>query len=364
MSQKISSSMFAIAAIIFVMAVAIVKYWEIWSTPTNQDEYGDKYSKSQYVLGPKSDEWISDSELYVYAGFAYIKGQDPTTINFEHPPLAKYITGLSQLLTGNAYLVNLVLYPFLLWLVCLFSSIIVSNEKIKASIVVLFGLQPIVFTQLQYALLDLVFVSSILGLFIVLHQKFTSNLLKYIVVGCLLGVIAAVKYPIPFIFIPSAIVGLVAFKNSHLKYLILSGFFAAVIYLLSYSMYFYHGHSILDFLAFEKYRYVWWIGDRTMPKFLIFQNLFTGKFPAWWDGGPEQVTKDWNIILPITFVLFVTTISWSERKFWNLLIAGFGLGMIFVYGYASASALRYLILLLPFWLTAIGSIAERNKYLR
>jgi predicted negative regulator of RcsB-dependent stress response len=62
---------------------------------TNKAEVGRAYGESQYVLGDKSNQKIDDGTLYTYAAEAYFKGEDPTTINFEHPPLGKYVFGLS-----------------------------------------------------------------------------------------------------------------------------------------------------------------------------------------------------------------------------------------------------------------------------
>jgi len=341
-----------------ILLWVVIKYLPVWSTTTDQAIFGEKYSKSQYVLGPKSTEWISDSELYVYAGYAYMLGQDPTTINFEHPPLGKYVTGISQLLFGNAYLINLGLFIILLVMTHYLASILISNEKIKALVILIFAIQPIIFSQLQFALLDMSFTISILGIFVCLHRKFSKAWLKYLSLGILLGMVAAIKYPIPFILIPSLIIGVVAFREKQIQFLLFTGLGAVTVYLLSYTLYFYHDHSLVDFLSFEKYRYVWWTGDRTMPKFLIFQNLFTGHYPAWWDGGAEQITKEWNIMLPALFSMFVFSFIWVKRKFWNVLIASFGFIMILVYGYASAAALSYLTLLIPFWLVTVGAVVE------
>jgi len=71
---------------------------------------GRQYSRSQYVRGEAARNKIDDATLYTYAGYTYIKGEDPTNINFEHPPLAKYWIGFSYLLTGNPALLNLVLF--------------------------------------------------------------------------------------------------------------------------------------------------------------------------------------------------------------------------------------------------------------
>jgi len=347
-------------ALLVVWIAGLVWYWPTWTTPTDMAEYAAKYSGSQYVLGNGSEQWVSDSELYVYAGHAYMLGQDPTTINFEHPPLGKYVYGLSYVLTGNVYLVNLVLFPVLLYLVARLIGIVTKNKWLQAGGVTVFGLQPLVFTLLPSVLLDYLFVASILGLFVVLPASFRKHWQKYVLVGTCLGFTAAVKYPIPFIFIPFAVAGLVAVRERKILYMTISSLVAGLIYLASYTLYFLKGHTLLDLLAFEKYRFVWWTGERTAPKWLIFENLFTGQHPAWWAEG-MQVTAEWTIILPLIFCIAVLSIFFIRRTFWSLLLAAFGIGMMVVYGFAASNSLRYVILLIPFWLAVITDALTVTK---
>jgi len=42
-----------------------------------------------------------DADLYALAGWQYVHGVSPDKINFEHPPLAKYLIGVSEVLFGN-----------------------------------------------------------------------------------------------------------------------------------------------------------------------------------------------------------------------------------------------------------------------
>lgn len=81
---------------------------------TDKPAIGQAYGESQYVLGDKSLKKIDDGTLYIYAAEAYFKGDDPTTINFEHPPLGKYIFGLSLFLFNRVLVLNIGLFSIAL----------------------------------------------------------------------------------------------------------------------------------------------------------------------------------------------------------------------------------------------------------
>lgn len=330
-----------------------IKHASVFTTPNDMEEYGRKYSQSQYVLGNASPEKVSDSELYVYAGFAYWKGEDPTTINFEHPPLAKYLYGIAYLLFKNAYVLNILLYPVLLYAFHLFSKTVLKSTISRAAALIIFGTQAILFELVQYVLLDIPLLILTLSLFVLLYKEFDNKVKKYLLAGALLGLIASIKYPVPFILVPSFLILAVAFYKKEVRSAIVAFPVSIAIYLAQYVMYFSNGHNLIDFARFEAYRFNWWVGDRSAPKFLVFPNLFFGKYKAWWLENEYHYTKEWTVFLPILFILHIITSFLQKKSFWIWTLILYSAGLLFVFGYGSAAELRYLLQIIPIWIVLI-----------
>ncbi|MFH1959362.1 MAG: hypothetical protein ABIJ22_03490 [Patescibacteria group bacterium] len=131
------------------------------------------------------------------------------------------------------------------------------------------------------------------------------------------------------------------------------------IYLAQYTMFFVHDHSLVDLIKFEKYRFAWWTGDRTMPKFLIFQNLFTGQYPAWWEDNLMMKNKEWNISIPLIFITYLISFFLGEKKnIIKIILFLYSLTVLVLYGLGSAVYLRYLTQIMPFWITITLSNLE------
>lgn len=351
---------FQILVLFILFLLPFVLYFPVLTTPTDINEYGKNYSLSQYVLGENSPQKISDGDLYIYAGYAYLKGEDPTTINFEHPPLGKYFFGLSQLLTGNSIVINWIFYFFSLWVLFLLTKKILVLNSLRLLTVILFGTIPVVYSLSAMALLDIPLLLSMLLFFLASTWKTQKLVLKYFLAGLVLGTLASIKYPFPFIGIPVLMLVIISFLQKENRYIFLSFTTAGIVYLVQYAMFFAHGHSLLDWVAFEKYRFSWWTGERTMPKFLIFENIFTGRHEAWWEPGTFVTTKEWTPTLPILLLLTIAAIPWMKRTRWNLLFFSYSIVTLFLFAFGSAAALRYLVIVIPFWIIAFLSAVEKT----
>ena len=333
-------------------------YQPTFTTKTDINTYAQKYANSQYIKGESSSQKISDGELYVYAGYAYMRGEDPTTINFEHPPLFKYLFGLSYLVFNNSYIISLIYFFIFLFSAYLFSGLILKNQVLRYLSVIILGLQPLVYVLASYTLLDLPLNFLILFLFYFLFKKDIHAKKRHVIIGILLGLLCGVKYPFPFMLLPISLVTLVSFFRKELKYLIYPFLIIPTIYLVQYVMFFVHDHSLIDFLNFEKYRLAWWTGDRSMPKFLIFQNLFTGQYPAWWDNKLMMRNKEWNLFLPVLFLLYLNSFIFGKKKKTTIILFGYSLTVFILYGIGSAVYLRYLTQIMPFWIVITLSYGE------
>ncbi len=342
--------------------IPLIFFHSTFLNKTDINTYAQRYANSQYVKGESSTQKISDGDLYVYAGYAYMQGEDPTTINFEHPPLIKYIYGLSYYIFGNSFIASLAFYFIFLFSSYLFSGLVIQNKFLRYLSVIILGIQPIVYVLSSHALLDLPMNFLLLFLFYFLFKEGIQARTRYAIAGIIIGLLSGVKYPIPFMFVPISMVVLTSFVRNEIKYLIYPTLITPAIYLAQYSMYFAHGHSLLDFIQFEKYRFSWWTGDRTMPKFLIFQNLFTGQYPAWWTDGTMMKEREWNIFIPTLFLFnLITFLSTKQRKM-KVILFTYSITVLLLYGIGSAVYLRYLTQLIPFWI--VITLSGIEEYLQ
>lgn len=354
----------ALSIISLLVAVFALQSSSELFKPTDISEYGRKYSQSQYILGENSPEKVSDAELYIYAGFAYFKGEDPTTINFEHPPLGKYLFGLSYFISGNSTQINILLHIATLFLFFLLSKKFIDSFLLRIMAVVTLGALPLFSSLLPYALLDIPFLLTILGFYLTLSWKTPQLALKYTIIGMILGAMTSIKYPFPFMAIPGLILLIGAWMQKEIRWVFLSLPIIVSVYLIQYLGYFIHDHSLVDFLKFELYRFHWWTGERTMPKFLIFENLFTGRHKAWWEPGTYQYTKEWTPLLPLIFILSLPSFAVMKKNNWTKLFFVFSIITLLLFAIGSAASLRYLLITFPIWILAVFSGFEnilKNK---
>ena len=322
------------------------------------------YSHSQYVKGELGDA-IDDTTLYLYAGISYAHGADPSKINFEHPPLGKYLWGISWRYFGNPYLLNVLVVAIILGVFFVLGRALQISDSL---IVMAQALLALILTpsSLLTALLDYQLLAVSLVFFLVLFSHFSLKV-KAVLTGICLGALAGIKYPFPNT-LPYILVLVLFFTHQHWRGLLLSLFCAALVYLSSYMMYFVAGHSLVDYLAFEKYRLSWWLGGRETRYYLIWQVFFLGKIKSWWDGGQNwQVDGFWHWLLPVSFVTCLSLLGSNIKNLRLRSLLGharqpLGLMLIFsfafliLYTFGSAPYARYLYVLFPSWILFIGKI--------
>jgi predicted membrane-bound dolichyl-phosphate-mannose-protein mannosyltransferase len=328
---------------------------------TDREANSKAYSQSQYVLGDQAVEKIDDSTLYQFAAEAYFKGEDPATINFEHPPLGKYFFGLSLWLFDRALVINVLLYVGCL---VLFANLMM-RLKLKTGFIFL-AVAYLAFgssldRHLRTALLDLQILFWSLGFFNVLFWN-KESWLKYGLVGLTLGLLISTKYFFPIFFLYLGLVGIWTYWHKAWLKGIFAIIVAAVIYFLIYLQFFLHGHSIIDFIRFEWYRFKWWTGNRTIPKFILLQTLFLGKFPMWWETTKKyQFDSDWNLSWPILFVTYLVALVKQKFSIEQIVVGAYAIGLMTIYLFGSAVYGRYLLQLMPFWLITIAWALDHGK---
>lgn len=336
-----------VVLILLLVLLPVVSFPSFFLTETNISSFAQLYGNSQYVRGEATQQRIDDATLYIYAGYAYVQGEDPTTVNFEHPPLGKYVLGLSYLLFGNSLILNLCIYAaFLLTFVSLLRMFTKNNLLIYGALLFL-GTTRLVYVNVGQGMLDIFSSLLLLLIFRILFSKLAS-LPKYSIVGLVIGALAATKYAFPSIGLPLLLTLTWAWYSKELLVSLVSLPIALVTYLASYTVYFLN-HTLLDFIKFEWFRLKWWVVDRNIPPFLILRTLFLGSFQDWRMGHTVR-SAVWSVSWPILFVSHIVSFMFSKIDARMAAIMLYATAQLAIFAIGSASYDRYLIGLLPLWL--------------
>lgn len=283
------------------------------------------YSKSQYVVGSGS-QGIGDDGVYAFAGHYYLfENGDVTNVNFEHPPLGKYLIGLSILLFKNENFINIFYFSGVLIVTFLISQLVTKNKLISSLSVFTVSVNSMFLDHLIRSFLDLPFTLFLL-LSIYFFMK-TFNDHKFIYLSTLfLSFAFATKFFPAVIFILAVYIALLYFyKKDYLIYFIISLSLIPFIYLLTHISYFLNHHTLVDFIKHKKWMVAWWSGS---PIIIgnIWKNIFTGKYID--SVGNIRLTEGWNYLIPIVTVLGIFRLRKNIWKNKNLVLI---YGVTFVY---------------------------------
>ncbi len=338
--------------IVLVIAINLILFvWQNKSSylrkfDVNKNQQVWKYS--QYNV-PKNEfrGTMDDPELFSLAGIRYIEGADPSIINFEQQPLAKYFFGISILLFGNAAIIQLIFGICLLIATFLLARLTLNSKVLALIPPLILSLDPLFREQLHQVYLDM-FLSLTSVIFLILFYKSLDKpkLRKFAMI--ILGIVGLSK---SWLFFPIILLitgtFLVICNRPLIKSYLLNSIWALVSYFLGYSVYFFY-HSPLD-LAFLHARqlrlYLSYVPE--YPKGEVFRIIFTGWWRKWFDDFGLMRVTTWTPFWPIaTASLFF---GLFKHKSWNpsstllflwvtIWLISFSLKLVFP---------RYLLVMLP-----------------
>lgn len=295
---------------------AVLSHWSSFTLTYSQAQYSQMYADSQYIHGENATKKMGDGDLYVFAGLQYLKGESPTKINFEHPPLGKVLYGLSYLASGYP---NLILIPlYCLFIFCFWQITKEISFKQPTRYLALFLLlshstlsQEITRTMLDFPQTVLLLFLTFVYLKLNKHQ----NLLFVCLVGVSAGLLFLIKYPLPLV-LGYYLLLLLFSKRRGLpnQYLFLILILTGITYLLGYLNYFLQGGSPLEYIKFEWWRWRWYQGKTDLPHFLLLSVIFLGRYRRWWESNSYTLFPHWNIYWPISLILFILSTKNINRK--------------------------------------------------
>lgn len=233
---------------------------------------------------PSIENLVFDPELYALAGWLYIHGVSPSEFNFEHPPLAKFFIGISEVLFHSPTTMN-ALFGLATLLVVYLLSVRLFGRTVFALIpVYMLSLEKLFLGAALASTLDIY--SAFFICFSVLMFLYTiKNPKLFPALSVVIGLGIACKWEVAFIIL--AFITFLLLNKAWMKlgYFMASLPLALLTYAMAYTTYFLSGHSFLEFLALQIsiYKFIS-IGAGTRGALLIWQLLLTGVI------GPETRT--------------------------------------------------------------------------
>jgi len=192
--------------------------------------------------------FVSDSDIYAIAGWKYVNGATPDDFNFEHPPLAKYLIGLSELVFGNQNAMSAIFGVL--------SLLIVYELAKKVMFDPIFSLVPVYMLSLERLYLELsstsmldIYLVFFLLLSVLLFITSKSNF-RTLLAFATLGLATACKVIAALAFLPIVAV-LVMERKRPLKSILVYVLAALLAYCGTYALFFFSGHGLADFVQLQ-----------------------------------------------------------------------------------------------------------------
>ncbi|MDD5317642.1 MAG: glycosyltransferase family 39 protein [Candidatus ainarchaeum sp.] len=266
-----------------------------WETPFSEARWGtgqvlylDRYHEaakhSQLFLSWTDPDFevMTDQMIHTWAGWLYANGLDPSALNPQHPPLAKYLFGYSAAAFGKpalpSLLAGLLSIPLLLYL----SWRIIRNPFWAFVATLTFSTSSIFLSYATQTYLEaLVLLWMLLAVFLIVKindsRKTPHGLLLALAVLAGFGI--AMKWSLVAILPLAAAFMWAAGKREWALEFVALAPLAAIPYLVAYSAYFGGGHTLLDFARFQAGTAAYWIAIGStsgVPPLSVWQILFTG----------------------------------------------------------------------------------------
>ena len=218
--------------------IALKERYERW----NEERAKAQINLLEYAFFP-------DIDLYAYAGWEYIHGVSPDEINFEHPPLAKYLIGLSEAVFGNQNAIGGALGVGCLVVLYMLSKKSLRDELFALVPAYMLSLERIFVTSSSTSVLDVYLVFFLLASVFLLGEG--QGLGRLVGGSIIFGLATACKLTALLALPVIAFSLLSRNKGIGLKRLLLFLSFGALTYSLCYVRFFTCGHTFEEFIHLQ-----------------------------------------------------------------------------------------------------------------
>ena len=346
-----------IVLIFLIFCYQVIANRSAYSYAYNYQDAQQLYENSQFSSDlSKRSQIINDEDLYAYAGYSYLTQGGLDTINIEHPPLGKYLFGISILLFHNPNIIQIPLAALLLFLLYRISHKILGNTILAALIPLALLFENLFKTQLTHSLLDLPQATMIALFILILMSRSSSLINQSIKLGLVLGAVASIKYPATALLL-TCVYLINLLKNSEkIKSVLIStiilGSTALSFFLLMYIPLLIN-QGIGGFVATQ-------IGALRIhlshvpeyPPLAPLKVLLFNQWPVWFDAAhPIHTLTEWNFLWPVLGIgvlispLVLTLISKKPSKIFPLLLFTW---LYFAFINSRLFFPAYLFLILPY----------------
>ena len=291
---------------------------------------------NENILASIGKKVVSDSSLYGYVGYKYINGANPSLLNPEHPPLAKYLIGYSIRTFGNEHYIGIGLGFIILVLVAVVAYQIHGSFLAASFALFLTSLFPLFTDQIihgpQLELYQLFFFLLVMHMLLMWMKE--KKIVFNIFAGLFFGMLLSTKTVLPFFLLFSAWIILSFFKQWKVALMVIG--IGTITFVATYYRYFVLGGTVRSFLGVQKY-IVLYYGNSHIPLFEFAGNylrlIFTGSWKFWDAARTVSLYSEWNILWPLIFIIGISRLhtQWKRHGNSHLLIYFFILYNIFVF---------------------------------
>lgn len=288
-------------------------YWD------NYDHFKKSYYSSQYV-NRNSPNIIPDQAFEAFLGGAFIKGMNPILAVHEHPPLGRYIIGLSILIFNNDSTIIIPLMALSALGIFLIAKIILYNTFLSLIPVAIFINESLFLSKFNIAPLiepiQLTFIIFCLYFFIKGATK-EKYIHYFILSSTMLGFVISIRFFILGAVLAFSMMLYFLFRKKIDKRLII--FFVSlplslVVLIASYIRTIQEGYSIFQVFAIQKYIF-FYHKSKLLSFFSFWDLILFNRWHTWW--GDRRILSDsqWILVWPISIILnFLTLILTIIKK--------------------------------------------------
>lgn len=296
-------SFLLIIVVIFNLVTLVARNKDIYLAKFDFQKTHELYINSQFASDPNERRYIiDDPELFSYAGYQYVRGVNPTDINFEHPPLVKYFFGISIFLFGNASIIQILFGVLLLITIYLIGKEIFRNHSLSLLPLVFLSSDSLFQNQFIYPYLDLAHI-LIITTAILFFLKAARDKRYYFLSAFFLGLLVISKY-LGFIAIPMLVAYCFLRRRDdfflYLKYIFV---IVPLVYLLTYLTFFSASSNLVDFIFLhEKIIRLYRSYLPEYPWGEIWRILVLGDWRVWFGSEPFAKVMEWTILWPLSLI--------------------------------------------------------------
>jgi len=326
-----------------VSPIKVLDEWAVKNGYTGWKNYEDEIvlkskveSQRSQIIKAIQDKGVSDSFLYSYVGYKYVNGANPSLLNPEHPPLAKFLIGYSIKTFGNEHTLGIGIAFVTLLLVGIISFQIQRSLLLASIALFLTAIFPLFMDQVihgpQLELYQLFFFLLVVHMLLMGFKK--KKVQFYIGAGIFYGFLLSTKTLLPFLCLLSGWLVVSLWKKW--KELAILFAFAALSFLLTYMAFFMQGGTLRSFLGLQKYIVVYY-GNAHIPLLEFAGNylrlIFTGSWKFWDSARSVSAYSEWNILWPIFYGGGIVRLVqlWKKNKNTHMLIYFIILYNLFVF---------------------------------